>query len=37
MTTKQIGDENQWEVKIDKGPLMNCSVRLEMLTDDPAF
>jgi hypothetical protein len=37
ITARQIGAWNQWEVKIDNGPRMFCSVRLEVLTDDPTF
>lgn len=32
---KQIGSWNQWEVTVDNGPTMSCSVRLEVLSDDP--
>jgi len=34
---RQIGSWNQWEVQVDDGPPMYCSVRLEVLSDDPQF
>jgi len=37
ISTHQIGSWNQWEVTIDSGPAIFCSVRLEVLTDDATF
>jgi hypothetical protein len=34
---RQIRAWNQWEVNVDDGPTIFCSVRLEVLSDDPAF
>merc|ERR1719201_2031850 len=37
ITARQIGSLNQWEVSIDNGPRMLCSVRLELLSDNVEF
>jgi len=37
ITTRQIGGWNQWQVVVDGGKPMYCSVRLEVLSDDPAL
>lgn len=37
ITATQIGNNSQWEVRINNGDPMYCSVRLEVLTDDVAF
>jgi len=37
ISARQIGSWNQWEVQVDDGPPMYCSVRLEMLGDDNHF
>jgi len=34
---RQIGSWNQWEVRIDDGPAIYCSVRLEVLSEDTEF
>jgi len=34
---RQIGGQNQWEVTVDGGPPMYCSVRLEVLSEDAGF
>lgn len=34
---RQIGGQNQWEVTVDGGPPMYCSVRLEVLSEDAEF
>jgi len=37
ISARQIGAWNQWEVQVDDGPSMYCSVRLEVLSDNPQF
>eukprot|EP00449_Zooxanthella_nutricula_P044563 CAMPEP_0198594656 /NCGR_PEP_ID=MMETSP1462-20131121/140916_1 /TAXON_ID=1333877 /ORGANISM="Brandtodinium nutriculum, Strain RCC3387" /LENGTH=365 /DNA_ID=CAMNT_0044326273 /DNA_START=1 /DNA_END=1095 /DNA_ORIENTATION=- len=37
ISARQVGGYNQWEVKVNNGPAMYCSVRLEVLSDDQNF